>query len=286
MASDRNHLLQERIESIQNKIQWQLRDSTNPKYTNENGSQTAVEDLLEKELVGTSLNLTDLASMIEHTLLKAEAKPSQIQELCAQAIRYQFATACVNPRFADLAASLLHGTAVRVCCVIGFPLGATKTSVKSTEAVRAIEDGASEIDMVLPIGVLREEHYREVFHDIQQVAKVCQDQGSLLKVIIEASELTEEEKIAACLLSKEAGAQFVKTSTGFGTGGATKEDVALMRAVVGDALGVKASGGIRNLADALTMVEAGADRLGTSSGVHIIHQAIGDRLEPEIAMDY
>lgn len=287
MPSESINPLHERIETIQQAIRLDLNEAHRFKGDPlELDLEIQAIPLEASVLPGSSLTPRELASYIEHTLLKAEATPKQILELCQQAMQYQFATACVNPRFASLAAGAMRGTPVKTCCVVGFPLGATTAEVKACEAERAIRDGASEIDMVLPIGELRDKRFRQVFSDIQQVAVACHDQGALLKVIIETSELEEELIIAACLLSRDAGADYVKTSTGFGTGGATPEDVALMRAVVGDGMGVKASGGIRNLADALEMIGAGANRLGTSSGVHIMRQALGHRIEQETVIGY
>jgi deoxyribose-phosphate aldolase len=287
MPVELDHSLEQRIHSIREDIRRQNDRQSRPLREN----QGILPDLdrpvsSQQQIPGSTLTLGELSRYIEHTLLKAEATPLQIQELCWQAVQYQFATACVNPRFASLAARSVSGSSVNICCVVGFPLGATSLPAKAFEAERAIQDGATEIDMVLPIGFLLEKEYREVFSDILGVVEVCHDHGSLLKVIVETSELNEEQIIAACLLSKDAGADYVKTSTGFGTGGATKEDVALMRAVVGDEMGVKASGGIRNLSDALEMIQSGANRLGTSSGVHIMQQALGDRVEHEVVLDY
>ena len=287
MSSESVNPLRERIEIIQEAIRldWNEAHSLKDGPLDLDLEIPAIS-LEASVLPGSSLTLRELAAYIEHTLLKAEATPTQILALCKDAIQYQFLTACVNPRFASLAASAMRGTPVKTCCVVGFPLGATTTEVKAFEAERAIRDGATEIDMVLPIGTLKEKRFRQVFSDIQQVAAVCHDQGALLKVIVETSELEEELIIAACLLSRDADADYVKTSTGFGTGGATQQDVALIRAVVGDEMGVKASGGIRNLADALDMIGAGANRLGTSSGVHILRQALGHRTEQVTVMGY
>ncbi len=214
-----------------------------------------------------------LAASIDHTLLKPEATPQQIAQLCAEAREYRFAAVCVNPIYVSLAADLLAGSAIEVATVVGFPLGATPTEVKVFETLQAIRDGATEIDMVLPIGLLKAGRYDKVARDINAVTRAAHSAGALVKVIIEAALLTQEEKIAACLLSKHAGADFVKTSTGFGPGGATVEDVALMRRVVGPSMGVKAAGGIRTFAQAKAMLEAGADRLGASAGVRLVTEA-------------
>ncbi len=219
---------------------------------------------------------TPLAGLIDHTLLKPEATPAQVEALCDEAVRYRFASVCVNPGFVPLCARLLAGTPVAVCTVIGFPLGATTTKTKVFEAAQAAGNGAAELDMVIAIGRLKAGELREVAEDIGAVAETSHAAGALLKVIIETALLSDEEKVAACLLAARAGADFVKTSTGFAGGGATAADVALMRRVVGPELGVKASGGVRTLADAEAMVAAGADRIGASAGVTIVRAAEGD----------
>jgi len=214
-----------------------------------------------------------LAALIDHTLLKPEATPQQIAQLCAEAREHRFAAVCVNPVYVPLAADLLAGSEIEVATVVGFPLGATPTAVKVFETLQAIQGGATEIDMVLPIGLLKAGRYDKVAQDINAVAQAAHAAGAIVKVILETALLTDEEKIAACLLSKHAGADFVKTSTGFGPGGATVEDVALMRRIVGPHLGVKAAGGIRTFAQAKAMVEAGANRLGASAGVRLVAEA-------------
>ncbi|MDY0019786.1 MAG: deoxyribose-phosphate aldolase [Anaerolineae bacterium] len=211
-----------------------------------------------------------LARMIDHTLLKPEATPDQVSHLCAEAREHHFATVCINPRYVPLAAAELAGTDSAVCTVVGFPLGASATATKVCEAMLAITQGAHEIDMVLSIGDLKAGNHEAVREDIAAVATLCHEQHALLKVIIEAALLTDEEKVTACLLSKEAGADFVKTSTGFAKGGATVEDVALMRRTVGPDVGVKAAGGIRDTQTALAMIEAGATRIGASASLTII----------------
>lgn len=216
----------------------------------------------------------NFASMIDHTLLKADATRNQIEKLCEEAKKYEFASVCVNPTWVNLSAQLLANTNVKVCTVIGFPLGATTSEVKAFETKNAIDNGAQEIDMVINIGALKNKEYEVVRDDIKAVVEAAN--GTLVKVIIETSLLTDEEKVKACELSVEAGADFVKTSTGFSTGGATAEDVALMRKTVGPELGVKASGGVRNLEDMKKMVEAGATRIGASSGVAIINGLTSD----------
>jgi deoxyribose-phosphate aldolase len=219
---------------------------------------------------------TPVAALIDHTLLKPEATPAQVERLCDEAARYRFASVCVNPSFVPLCARLLKGTPVVVCTVIGFPLGATTTKAKVFEAAQAAAAGARELDMVIPIGQLKAGAYREVAEDIHAVVEAGHAAGALVKVIIETSLLTDEEKVAACLLAARAGADFVKTSTGFSGGGATVADIALMRRVVGPEIGVKASGGVRTLADAQAMVAAGASRIGASAGVAIVREAEGE----------
>ncbi len=211
-----------------------------------------------------------LARMIDHTLLKPEATPQQIEQLCEEALTYHFATVCVNPVYVPLAAEKLRGSDVGVCTVVGFPLGATPTAVKVCEAQLAIAEGAGEIDMVLPIGLLKAGEDEAVQGDIAAVAAVCHAEGAHLKVIIEAALLTDEEKVRACRLAKEAGADFVKTSTGFARSGAKVEDVALMRRTVGPEMGVKAAGGIHTYEEAMAMIEAGATRIGASRSLQII----------------
>lgn len=214
-----------------------------------------------------------LARMIDHTLLKPEATPAEIERLCAEAAEHSFATVCVNPIYVALAANLLHGTPVAVCTVAGFPLGATPTPVKRFEALQVLDDGAVEVDMVIPIGRLKAGQHDVVRDDIYALAQLCHEQGALLKVILENALLTDEEKVSACRLAVEAGADFVKTSTGFARSGATVADVALMRRTVGPEIGVKAAGGIRTYADALAMIEAGANRLGASASLKILEEA-------------
>ena len=216
----------------------------------------------------------DLASLIDHTLLKPDATADQIAQLCYEARKYKFASVCVNPTHVKLCAELLQGTQVKVCTVIGFPLGASAPEVKAFEAQTAIKDGATEIDMVLNIGALKAGDLTLAARDIHEVVRVGHDAGAIVKVIIETSLLNDEEKVTACLLAKEAGADFVKTSTGFSGGGATVDDVNLMRRVVGPTMGVKASGGVRDFEDAQNMVKAGATRLGASAGVKIVQEQL------------
>jgi deoxyribose-phosphate aldolase len=212
----------------------------------------------------------DTAKLIDHTLLKAEATQEEIIKLCAEAREYGFASVCVNAVWVKVAAEKLKGSDVKVCTVIGFPLGATTTAVKRFETEDAIKNGAEEVDMVMAIGLLKSGEDEVVEADIRSVVEAARDKA-LVKVIIETSLLTEEEKVRACEISMRAGADFVKTSTGFGSGGATAKDVALMRKVVGNNLGVKASGGIRDWNDLKSMFEAGANRIGASSGVKIMN---------------
>ena len=214
-----------------------------------------------------------LAHTIDHTLLKPEATQDQIAQLCFEARKYGFASVCVNPANVKLCADLLKGSGVPVCAVIGFPLGATPTEVKVFEAQKAIREGASELDMVINVGAVKSRDYELVRNDIAALARACHAGNAILKVIIEAALLTDEEKVIACQIAKVAGADFVKTSTGFGPGGATPEDVALMRHVVGPSMGVKAAGGIRTYADAQKMIAAGASRIGASASVKIIQGA-------------
>jgi deoxyribose-phosphate aldolase len=218
-----------------------------------------------------------LAHTIDHTLLKPDATQDQIAQLCFEARKYGFASVCVNPTHVRLCAELLKGSGVPVCTTLGFPLGATPTEVKVFEAQQALRDGATEVDMVINIGAMRSRDYELVRDDIAAVAGACHAGGALLKVIIEAALLTDEEKVIACQLAKVAGADFVKTSTGFGPSGATPEDVALMRRVVGPSMGVKAAGGIRTYADAQKMIAAGATRIGASASVKIIQGAEGEK---------
>lgn len=220
--------------------------------------------------VGNELIDRNVARMIDHTLLKPEATPDEINKLCEEARTYNFVSVCINPCYVQLCKDLLKGSPVKVCTVIGFPLGATTTEIKRAEAEQALNSGAQEIDMVINIGMLKQKKYEYVFNDINQVVLAAKRHGAVCKVILETALLSDEEKIKACLLSKEAKADFVKTSTGFSKGGATAGDIALMRYVVGSAVGVKASGGIRTAEDAKLMIESGADRIGASASVKIV----------------
>ncbi|ACV61682.1 deoxyribose-phosphate aldolase [Desulfofarcimen acetoxidans DSM 771] len=213
-----------------------------------------------------------MAGMIDHTLLKPFAGLSQIRQLCEEAVKQGFASVCINPCHISAARELLSGTSVKVCTVIGFPLGAAMTDVKAFEAREAVRAGAGEIDMVINIGFLKDKRFEEAYEDILAVVKSIASVSDtvLLKVIIETCYLTEEEKVRACLLAERAGAHFVKTSTGFGTGGALTGDIDLMRRTVSAGMGIKASGGIKTAAQAIAVLEAGATRIGTSSGKIII----------------
>lgn len=223
--------------------------------------------------LGIAPSDSSVAPMIDHTLLKPEATQDEIAQLCYEARKYQFASVCVNPTNVKLCAQLFESSGVPVCTVVGFPLGATATDVKVFETQQAIREGAIEVDMVINVGALKSRDYELVERDIASIARVCHADNAILKVIIEAALLTGEEKVVACQLAKVAGADFVKTSTGFGPGGATAEDVALMRRVVGPAMGVKAAGGIRTFEDAQKMIAAGASRLGASASVKIMQGA-------------
>jgi deoxyribose-phosphate aldolase len=218
-------------------------------------------------------DISKLASMIDHTLLKPEATTPQVEQLCDEARRFGFASVCVNPTHVKLCAQLLQGSPVRVCTVIGFPLGANLPEVKAFEAQQAIRDGATEIDMVINVGALKDKNTDLVARDIATVVNVAHVSGALVKVIIEAALLTDEDKVTACRLARDAAADYVKTSTGLGPGGATEQDVALMRQTVGPQMGVKAAGGIRTLADAQRMIQAGATRLGASASAKIMAEA-------------
>jgi deoxyribose-phosphate aldolase len=226
-------------------------------------------------VLGQTGSARDWAGLIDHTLLKPEATDDDIKKLCEEAARYRFASVCVNPTWVRAAACNLRGTGVPVCTVIGFPLGATLPDVKAYEARRAIFDGAREVDMVINIGALKSGDDCLLEHDIRSVVEVAHEYDATCKVIIETALLTDDEKVRACLAAKKAGADFVKTSTGFSKSGATVADIALMRRTVGSELGVKASGGVKGLDDARRMVEAGATRIGASVGVKIAQEAAG-----------
>jgi deoxyribose-phosphate aldolase len=242
---------------------------------NKEGVRNIVQNGADRVTAGLGIDAAggvevDLARLIDHTLLKPEATKSEIEKLCAEAKKYNFASVCINPSYVALCSKLLRDTSVKVCTVIGFPLGATTTATKTFEAEQALRDGAQELDMVINVGMLKSGEYEYVENDIFAVITTCRRYGALTKVILETALLTDEEKIKACLLAKKAGADFVKTSTGFSKGGATVGDIALMRKVVGSAMGVKASGGVRTREEALAMVASGADRIGASASVKIV----------------
>ncbi|MCK1982108.1 MULTISPECIES: deoxyribose-phosphate aldolase [Peribacillus] len=217
----------------------------------------------------------NVAGLIDHTLLKADATKEQIKVLCEEAREYNFASVCVNPTWVKYASELLEGSEVKVCTVIGFPLGATTPETKAFETKDAISNGAHEVDMVINIGALKDKDDELVERDIRAVVAASTGKA-LSKVIIETSLLTDEEKVRACELAVKAGADYVKTSTGFSTGGATVEDITLMRKTVGPDIGVKASGGVRNTSDAQKVIEAGATRIGASAGVSIVKGLTAD----------
>ena len=216
---------------------------------------------------------SSIASLIDHTLLKADAAYEDIRKICEEAKRYGFASVCINPSMVSLASRILANSPVRVCTVVGFPLGATLSEVKAFEAEASIVNGAHEIDMVLNIGALKSKDLVTMGQDIQVVVQACHAREAICKVIIETAYLTDEEKISACSVAKASGADFVKTSTGFGSGGASAKDVALMRSVVGDDVGIKASGGIRDWKMLQEMVQSGATRIGASASVKILQEA-------------
>jgi deoxyribose-phosphate aldolase len=220
--------------------------------------------------VGDALPDKNLAKKIDHTLLKPEATSDEVVELCTEAKKYKFASVCVNPGYVSLCYDLLKNSEVKVCTVIGFPLGQTTTGVKKFEADQALANGAQEIDMVLNVGQLKQKNYDYVFNDVREVVLAAKKKNAICKVILETALLTDEEKVKACLICKRAGADFVKTSTGFSKGGATVGDIALMKYVVGAGIGVKASGGIRSKEDAEAMIASGADRIGASASVKIV----------------
>ena len=220
--------------------------------------------------IGDILANKSIARKIDHTLLKPDATIDDITDLCDVAKKYHFASVCVNPGYVSLCSDLLKGSDVKVCTVIGFPLGATTTEAKRFEAEQAIKNGAEEIDMVINVGQLKQGNYDYVFNDVNQVVLAAKKNNNICKVILETALLTDEEKIKACIICKHAGADFVKTSTGFSKGGATVGDIALMKYVVGSSVGVKASGGIRSREDANAMIASGADRIGASASVKIV----------------
>lgn len=248
---------------------WESNVVTQPKAV-KNIVESGASRIAAGPGVGHVLADKNLASKIDHTLLKPEGTPSEIKALCEEAKKYIFASVCVNPCYVSQCYEILKNTPVKVCTVIGFPLGATTTEVKRFEAEQAIYNGAREIDMVMNVGQLKEKNYKYVANDIKQVVMAANSHNVICKVILETALLTDEEKIKACVICKDAGAHFVKTSTGFSKGGATVGDIALMKYVVGSGVGVKASGGIRSREDAEAMIASGADRVGASASVKIV----------------
>jgi deoxyribose-phosphate aldolase len=246
-----------------------------------------VQELLAKQgnppiAASTPTPKLDIAQLIDHTVLRPDTTRADIEQLCREARQYKFYSVCVNPTWVSLARDLLAGSNVKVCCVVGFPLGAQPAETKAMEARAAIRQGAKEIDMVINVGALKSGDDELMLRDIRGVVEACRDGSAKCKVILETSLLTNEEKARACELAVKAHADFVKTSTGFSTGGATVEDVSLMSRIVRDkGLGVKASGGVRNLADLMKMVAAGATRIGTSSGIKILKEARGEAVSGE-----
>lgn len=215
-----------------------------------------------------------VARLIDHTILKPEATREEVRQVCAEALKFEFASVCVNPFWAKFVAAELHGSPVKVCTVAGFPLGATTTAAKVAEALSSVRDGAEEVDMVINVGALRGGERDVVKSDVLGVVAACHGHGAIVKVILETALLDDVQKTLACRLSQDAGADFVKTSTGFSKAGATTADVALMRRTVGKSMGVKASGGIRTLADLQAMVAAGANRIGASASVRIVEETM------------
>lgn len=214
------------------------------------------------------MNKQELAKLIDHTLLKPDAKEDDIKKLCEEAIKYKFYSVCINPCYIELAKNFLKNSDIKICTVISFPLGASTTTIKIIEALEAVKIGADEIDMVMNIGMFKSKKYDYIYEEISSIKKVIKDK--ILKVIIETAILNDEEKIKASEIVKKSGADFVKTSTGFSQGGATKEDILLIRKVVGDNFGIKASGGIKSYEQAIELINAGATRIGSSSSVKII----------------
>lgn len=254
------------------------------------GSPSEIQDLVGCGACRVSVTLPapqlapEIAVLIDHTLLKPEATRADIIQVCEEAVRYGFASVCVNPYWVPLVAERLRCSPVKVCSVCGFPLGATYPAAKRAEAAEAVRMGAQEVDMVINVGALRSGEFDLVRHDISGVVEESHAAEALTKVILETALLNDEDKVAACLLARAAGADFVKTSTGFGPGGATLHDVELMRFVVGEELGIKAAGGVRSLEDVKKMVSAGATRIGASASVKIMEEAAGKKsTEPAAA---
>jgi len=240
------------------------------KVKTKNGKKSGENRISADIISGRSISNIKLARMIDHTLLRPDATLEEIENLCSEAKHYSFASVCINPAYVKLCADLLSNSNVKVCTVIGFPLGATSSAAKTYETERAIKHGASEVDMVINIGMLKSREYDYVEHEILAVVDTAHRLKALVKVIIETGLLNNDEKIKACVLAKHAGADFVKTSTGFVKGGATVKDIALIRKVVGPELGVKASGGVRSKKKALALIASGATRIGASASVKIV----------------
>ncbi len=248
---------------------WETNVVTQPKAI-KNIVEVGASRIAAGKGIGDKLKDINIAGKIDHTLLKPDATPNEISELCEEARKYSFASVCVNPGYVSLCSQLLVGTSVKVCTVIGFPLGSNTTEVKKFEAEQALQNGATEVDMVINVGQLKARNYDYVENDVRQVVNTAKAKNAICKVILETALLTDEEKVKACLICKKTGADFVKTSTGFSKGGATVGDVALMKYVVGKEMGVKASGGIRSKEDAEAMIASGADRIGASASVKIV----------------
>ena len=248
---------------------WETNVVTQPKAVN-NIVNVGASRIAAGMGIGDKIKDKNVPGMIDHTLLKQDATPEQIKTLCKEAKDYLFASVCINPCYVSLCKELLKGSNVKVCTVIGFPLGATTMEVKQYETEQAINNGANEVDMVINVGQLKAGNFEYVENDVKAVVNTAKRKNILSKVIIETALLTDEEKVRASLICKKAGADFVKTSTGFSTGGATVGDVALMKYVVGSKIGVKAAGGIRSKEDAEAMIASGADRIGASASVKIV----------------
>jgi deoxyribose-phosphate aldolase len=248
---------------------WETNVITQPKAV-KNIVETGAERISAGPGVGHKVTDNEVASKIDHTLLKPDATESEIKLLCDEAKKFDFASVCINPCYVSLCQSLLKGSSVKVCTVIGFPLGSTTTETKKFEAEQALKNGAQELDMVINVGQLKHGNYDYVFNDISSIVTTAKSANAICKVILETALLTDEEKVKACIICKRAGADFVKTSTGFSKGGATVGDIALMKYVVGSGIGVKASGGIRSREDAEAMIASGADRIGASASVKIV----------------
>lgn len=257
---DQNQIIQKVVEEVMARMAAQAKGAPQPGQAAPQAATPAA---------APALLPSDLPKYIDHTLLKPEATAEQMDALCDEAAKHHFWSVCVNSTWVEYCSRRLGGTGVKVCAVVGFPLGAMESRAKGFEARTAISHGASEIDMVINVGALKAKHYKTVREDVLSVRRACRP-GIVLKVIIETCLLSDDEKVLVCQIAKDAGADFVKTSTGFNKGGATVEDIMLMRRTVGPKMGVKASGGVRSYEDALKMIAAGATRLGTSSGVQII----------------